>query len=155
MTSAAASFGERRALGEEKRDTSKKRVAVTGGSGKLGECVWLMSVVGGERSKREESLSLIPSCATVCHSACLSATFPLPSLGCLPGRSVVEYLANEGWEVINLDRRRPAGVSEDGKVCRVVHVTYRAKVSLPGDQAYVALVFTSPVPQPTGSSRST
>lgn len=28
------------------------------------------------------------------------------------GRAVVEYLADEGWEVINADTRRPAGVSE-------------------------------------------
>lgn len=28
------------------------------------------------------------------------------------GRSVVAYLADEGWEVINADTRRPAGTSE-------------------------------------------
>jgi len=31
------------------------------------------------------------------------------------GRSTVEYLANEGWEVINFDTRRPITASEDGK----------------------------------------
>ena len=31
------------------------------------------------------------------------------------GRSTVTYLANEGWEVISVDTRRPAGISEDGK----------------------------------------
>ena len=31
------------------------------------------------------------------------------------GRSTVAYLANEGWEVISVDTRRPAGISEDGK----------------------------------------
>jgi len=31
------------------------------------------------------------------------------------GRSVVKYLADEGYEVINVDTRRPAGASEDGK----------------------------------------
>lgn len=31
------------------------------------------------------------------------------------GRATVQYLADEGWEVINFDMRRPAGASEDGK----------------------------------------
>jgi len=31
------------------------------------------------------------------------------------GRATVNYLANEGWEVISVDTRRPAGISEDGK----------------------------------------
>lgn len=31
------------------------------------------------------------------------------------GRSTVNYLANEGWEVISVDTRRPPGISEDGK----------------------------------------
>jgi len=31
------------------------------------------------------------------------------------GRSTVRYLADEGWEVISVDTRRPIGTSEDGK----------------------------------------
>lgn len=31
------------------------------------------------------------------------------------GRSTVQYLADEGWEVISVDTRRPPGISEDGK----------------------------------------
>lgn len=31
------------------------------------------------------------------------------------GRATVKYLSDEGWEVISVDTRRPAGVSEDGK----------------------------------------
>ncbi|KAK5123348.1 hypothetical protein LTR85_002779 [Meristemomyces frigidus] len=31
------------------------------------------------------------------------------------GRSTVNYLAEEGWEVISVDTRRPPGISEDGK----------------------------------------
>ncbi|KAK0251786.1 hypothetical protein LTS09_013014 [Friedmanniomyces endolithicus] len=31
------------------------------------------------------------------------------------GRSTVKYLSDEGWEVISVDTRRPAGISEDGK----------------------------------------
>ncbi|KAK4552851.1 hypothetical protein LTR86_009983 [Recurvomyces mirabilis] len=31
------------------------------------------------------------------------------------GRATVQYLADEGWEVISVDLRRPAGISEDGK----------------------------------------
>ena len=31
------------------------------------------------------------------------------------GRATVAYLANEGWEVISVDTRRPPGISEDGK----------------------------------------
>lgn len=31
------------------------------------------------------------------------------------GRATVDYLANEGWEVISVDLRRPPGISEDGK----------------------------------------
>ncbi|OQO05907.1 hypothetical protein B0A48_10003 [Cryoendolithus antarcticus] len=31
------------------------------------------------------------------------------------GRATVRYLADEGWEVISVDTRRPAGISEDGK----------------------------------------
>lgn len=31
------------------------------------------------------------------------------------GRSTVRYLADEGWEVISVDTRRPPGISEDGK----------------------------------------
>jgi len=31
------------------------------------------------------------------------------------GRSTVAYLANDGWEVISVDTRRPPGTSEDGK----------------------------------------
>ena len=61
-----ASFTAQLALGEAKRGPNKKRVIVTGGSGKL-------------------------------------------------GRSTVRYLADECWEVISVDTRRPAGISEDGK----------------------------------------
>lgn len=32
------------------------------------------------------------------------------------GRSTVAYLADEGWEVIAVDTRRPVGISEDGKL---------------------------------------
>lgn len=32
------------------------------------------------------------------------------------GRATVAYLANEGWEVISVDNRRPPGISEDGKM---------------------------------------
>lgn len=31
------------------------------------------------------------------------------------GRATVQYLANEGWEVIAVDKTRPPGISEDGK----------------------------------------
>lgn len=31
------------------------------------------------------------------------------------GRATVRYLADEGWEVISVDTRRPQGTSEDGK----------------------------------------
>ena len=31
------------------------------------------------------------------------------------GRATVQYLSDDGWEVISLDNRRPAGISEDGK----------------------------------------
>lgn len=31
------------------------------------------------------------------------------------GRSTVQYLSDEGWEVISVDTRRPVGISEDGK----------------------------------------
>lgn len=31
------------------------------------------------------------------------------------GRATVRHLADEGWEVISVDTRRPAGISEDGK----------------------------------------
>lgn len=31
------------------------------------------------------------------------------------GRATVQYLADEDWEVISVDTRRPAGISEDGK----------------------------------------
>lgn len=31
------------------------------------------------------------------------------------GRATVQYLSDEGWEVISVDSRRPAGISEDGK----------------------------------------
>jgi NAD(P)-dependent dehydrogenase (short-subunit alcohol dehydrogenase family) len=61
-----ASFTDKLALGEAKRGENKRRVVVTGGSGKL-------------------------------------------------GRSTVRYLADEGWEVISVDTRRPPGISEDGK----------------------------------------
>lgn len=61
-----ASFTDKLALGEAKRGENKRRVIVTGGSGKL-------------------------------------------------GRSTVRYLADEGWEVISVDTRRPPGTSEDGK----------------------------------------
>lgn len=61
-----ASFTDKLALGEAKRGENKRRVIVTGGSGKL-------------------------------------------------GRSTVRYLADEGWEVISVDTRRPPGISEDGK----------------------------------------
>jgi len=61
-----ASFTDKLALGEAQRGPNKRRVIVTGGSGKL-------------------------------------------------GRSTVQYLANEGWEVISVDTRRPPGISEDGK----------------------------------------
>ncbi|CAO1620333.1 unnamed protein product [Jaminaea pallidilutea] len=54
------------ALGETPGRTQKRRVVVTGGSGKL-------------------------------------------------GRATVDYLADEGWEVINFDTRRPPGAAEDGK----------------------------------------
>lgn len=38
------------------------------------------------------------------------------------GRSVVAYLADEGWEVINADTRRPAGTSEGvcGEIISVI-----------------------------------
>ena len=62
----AASFTKDRSLGEAVRDLPKRRVAVTGGSGKL-------------------------------------------------GRSVVAHLSANGWEVINVDYRRPKTASEDGK----------------------------------------
>ena len=65
--SAPSSFTEQLALGEAKRGPNKRRVIVTGGSGKL-------------------------------------------------GRSTVRYLADEGWEVISVDTRRPPGISEDGKL---------------------------------------
>ncbi|GAB7340267.1 hypothetical protein MBLNU457_6729t1 [Dothideomycetes sp. NU457] len=60
------SFTDQLALGEAKRGPNKKRVVVTGGSGKL-------------------------------------------------GRATVKYLADEGWEVISVDTRRPPTASEDGK----------------------------------------
>jgi nucleoside-diphosphate-sugar epimerase len=63
---APSSFTDKLALGEAKRGENKRRVVVTGGSGKL-------------------------------------------------GRSTVKYLADEGWEVISVDTRRPIGTSEDGK----------------------------------------
>lgn len=66
MTSSASSFTDQLALGEAKRGPNKRRVIVTGGSGKL-------------------------------------------------GRSTVKCLADEGWEVISVDRTRPPGISEDGK----------------------------------------
>lgn len=66
MATIASSFTEKLALGEAKRGPNKRRVIVTGGSGKL-------------------------------------------------GRSTVQYLADEGWEVISVDRTRPPGISEDGK----------------------------------------
>lgn len=31
------------------------------------------------------------------------------------GRATVRYLADQGWEVISVDTRRPPGLSEDGK----------------------------------------
>lgn len=62
-----SSFTPTLALGEAKRGAPKRRVIVTGSSGKL-------------------------------------------------GRSTVAYLANEGWEVIGVDTRRPPGASEDGKL---------------------------------------
>ena len=31
------------------------------------------------------------------------------------GRATVKYLADEGWEVISVDTRRPPTASEDGK----------------------------------------
>lgn len=65
-SSGVPSFTDQLALGEAKRGDNKRRVIVTGGSGKL-------------------------------------------------GRSTVRYLADEGWEVISVDTRRPAGISEDGK----------------------------------------
>lgn len=60
------SFTDKLALGEAQRGSNKKRVIVTGGSGKL-------------------------------------------------GRATVKYLADEGWEVISVDTRRPPTASEDGK----------------------------------------
>lgn len=75
------SFTDKLALGEVDHER-RRRVAVTGGSGKLGAP---------------------------------SSPYSLHALDALAGRSTVKYLADEGWEVINLDTRRPAGASEDGK----------------------------------------
>lgn len=61
-----SSFTDTLALGEAPRGPNKKRVIVTGSSGKL-------------------------------------------------GRATVQYLADEGWEVIAVDKTRPPGISEDGK----------------------------------------
>ncbi|CAD0114986.1 unnamed protein product [Aureobasidium uvarum] len=114
-----ASFTDKLALGEAKRGENKRRVIVTGGSGKL-------------------------------------------------GRSTVRYLADEGWEVISVDTRRPPGISEDGKsglggAYRLVEIDLEdmgavLETFLTTDMAYSgidAVVHLAAIPSPgqTNSSR--
>lgn len=84
------------------------------------------------------------------------------------GRATVQYLADEGWEVISVDTRRPPGSSEDGKsglggAYRLVEIDLEDMGSvletlLSTDMAYAgvdAVVHLAAIPSPgqTSSSR--
>lgn len=83
------------------------------------------------------------------------------------GRSTVQYLADSGWEVISVDTRRPAGISEDGKsglngAYRLVEIDLEDMGSvmetfMSTDMAYSgidAVVHLAAIPSPGQSSSS-
>lgn len=83
------------------------------------------------------------------------------------GRSTVRYLADDGWEVISVDTRRPTGISEDGKsglngAYRLVEIDLEDMGSvletfMSTDMAYSgvdAVVHLAAIPSPGQSSSS-